>query len=124
MSEKWGLIVGFDLGAQQQSPNSTDFDYWLSPVLIARYQLKKNWNTAMRAEYYGDKKGVVTQTGLGSGLNTSGFSWNLDYSPTPNLAWRIEGRFLKSPERIFESNFGRSRSNFIIGTSLAIKFAE
>jgi hypothetical protein len=41
--ENLGLIVGFDIGAQQKSKGSSDYNNWFSPVLIVKYsaQLKK-----------------------------------------------------------------------------------
>jgi hypothetical protein len=33
MNKRFGLIVGFDVGAQQKSKNSTEYNTWYSPVL-------------------------------------------------------------------------------------------
>ncbi len=123
ITERIGLIAGFDIGAQQ-TLNSEAYETWLSPVMIVSLQINPNWKTALRAEYYEDETGIITQTIVGSGLKTSGFSWNLDFSPTSNLAWRIEGRLLGSSERIFENRNGLTNQNFILATSIAIKISE
>lgn len=123
VSEKLGLIAGFDLGAQQQSKGSSEIDIWLSPVLIARYAFNPVWSAAMRAEYYQDEAGVLIATNTANGFRTSSFSLNLDYSPTAHIICRIEGRWMGSEDKIFMSQELPVRSNFIIGTSIAVKFA-
>lgn len=124
VSEKFKFIAGFDLGIQQRSKKSNSYEFWYSPVIIGQYSINKAWQAAVRAEYYNDENGVIIPTGTTNGFQTTGLSLNLDYLPNQNLVWRIEGRWFNSKDSVFESTTSMTNSNFIIGTSLAIKFVE
>jgi len=123
-TEKLGLIAGFDIGTQQITKNSTQYNVWFSPVIIVRYVLADHWSTAFRAEYYQDENGVIIPTINSNGFNTSGLSLNIDYSPIEKLSWRIEGRWLNSQDNIFRYGSGFSAKNFFIATSIAILFEK
>ncbi len=124
LTEKWGLIIGFDIGTQQRIKNSSTYDLWFSPVFISQFAISPHWKTAFRAEYYQDKSGIIIPTGMPNGFRTSGISLNLDYSPTQHLVCRLEGRWLKSKDNIFETQTTPVNNNFILATSLAIRFSE
>lgn len=124
LTEKIGFIAGFDLGVQQREKNSTEYDTWLSPVIIGQFTFHQNWKAAIRAEYYLDQTGIKIPTETPNGFKTTGISLNLDYSPIPKLACRIEGRWLKSKDKIFETPESYSNQDFFIGSSIAIKFSE
>lgn len=123
-TNKFGLIAGFDIGAQQSAKLSSDYNLWLSPVLISQYSINKNWKTAIRAEFYQDETGIIIPTGTPNGFQTTGLSLNFDYSPIPNVICRLEGRWLSSKDAIFQTKTSPSSNNFILGTSIAVKFAE
>lgn len=118
------VITGFDIGAQQGIKGSSHYDLWFSPVIIGQITLNKNWKTAFRAEYYQDGTGIIIPTSTLNGFRTTGLSINLDYSPIPKIAWRLEGRWLNSKDNIFETSTNPTNNNFIIGTSIAISFSE
>ncbi len=124
LTERIGLIAGFDIGAQQIFKGSSDYDIWLSPAIIGQYTINKTWKTAIRAEYFQDKTGIIIPTGTINGFQTTGLSLNLDYSPTQFIVCRLEGRWLNSKDGIFETKTTSTNNNFIIGTSMAIKFSE
>lgn len=124
VTEKVALITGFDLGAQQTAPGSSSYDLWLSPVLIGQYAIDAHWKTALRAEYFQDATGVIIPTTTPNGFQTMGLSFTLDYAPTQNVLCRLEGRWLHSRDPIFATKTGTTNNNFILGTSMAIKFAE
>ncbi len=121
--EKFGLIAGLDVGAQQRAKSSDTYDLWISPVCIAQFVLHKYWRAAIRAEYYQDETGIIIPTGTENGFKTTGISLNFDYAPTQNSMCRLEGRWLKSKDNIFESSSLPTNSNFIISISTAIKFS-
>lgn len=124
LSDKWGLIAGFDMGVQQRSKNSPVYDQWFSPVLIIQYALNNNWKAALRTEYYKDVTGIIIPTGTANGFRTTGLSANIDYSPISNVACRFEGRWLHSADDIFTYKKSFTNNNVFIGTSIAIKFSE
>ena len=124
LGENWSFIAGFDLGAQQRSKGSSDYDIWLAPVLISQYRLSQKWNTAFRLEYYQDPEGVIIPTGSVNGFKTFGTSWNIDYSPAPFLLCRLEGRWFSSKDSIFQAETNLTATNFFVGSSIALKFEQ
>jgi hypothetical protein len=122
LTERLGLITGFDTGVQQRSKHSTAYDLWLSPVAIVRYALSETWATALRGEYYQDKTAIIISTESNTPFNTTGLSLNLDYTPSENLAWRLEARWLKSREPLFAREARLVADNVSIVSSLAIRF--
>lgn len=122
LTKKFGLIAGFDIGTQQRNKGSSDYDFWFSPVIIGQFAINKTWKTALRAEYYQDETGIIIPTSTPNGFKTTGLSLNLDYSPTQNIICRLEGRLLNSKDNIFKNKTSLTNNNFIIGTSIAIRF--
>ena len=124
VSEKFEFIAGFDIGAQQESKGSSNYDIWLSPVIIGQYHFSDHWKSAVRAEYYQDETGIIISTDTPNGFQTTGLSLNLDYLPSKKIICRIEGRLLNSKDEVFETKTGTSNNNFIIATSIAIKLGK
>jgi hypothetical protein len=123
-AKKWDFIAGFDLGMQQQSKASSNYNNWLSPVLISRYHLSEKWKIAARVEKYTDKNGVLIQSNSIAGFDVNGFSINTDFTPNSLLMWRLEARLLQSKHKEFEKKNDFSNYNFFIGSSIAIKIPE
>ncbi len=101
VSEKLGLIAGFDIGYQQESKGSSTYRNWHAVTLILRYEISKKWAMAFRGESYVDRHGVMIESDTPNGFNTSGLSLNGDFKPIPNLACRVELRWLNSVDEIF-----------------------
>ncbi len=122
LTKKFGVLAGFDIGTQQIIKGSTDYNIWFSPVIILKYKLNNNWFTALRAELYQDKKGVIISTGSTNGFTTKSLSLNIDYLPYNNIACRIEGRWLGNSDNIFLRGNKNVSENFVIASSIAVGF--
>ena len=123
LNEKLGLILGFDIGWQQKTKTSSEYDTWYSPVAIIRYSPSNKINVAVRGEYYSDKNQVIIATGTPNGFQTWGYSANLDYNVSDNLMWRIEARGLNNKDQSFTDNKNKSSNqNYFMTTSLALSF--
>ncbi|MFP9115718.1 porin [Flavobacterium sp. RHBU_3] len=122
LTDKWGLIAGFDIGAEQKAKGSDSYSCWYSPVLIARYSVNSKINLSARGEYYADKYGVMIPTGTPNGFKTTGYSVNFDYNVYSNVMWRLEARTLNSKDDIFVKNSSLTASNTFVTTALAISF--
>lgn len=122
LHKKLGIITGFDIGAQQKSKGSNDYNIWYAPVLIVKVSAAKNISIAGRAEYYRDAHNVIINTATLNGFQTFGYSLNLDYSISDNAMWRIEARAFSSKDEIFMLDNKPSRNNYFVTTSLAISF--
>ena len=114
--------MGFDIGAQQKAKESTEYNTWYTPVLIAKYSPNKKISIAARGEYYSDANGVIIATGTLNGFKTYGYSLNLDYNIVDNVVWRIEGRGFTSKDEIFTLDKQPSTQNYFVTTALAISF--
>lgn len=120
-TNKLGFTVGFDAGLEQQAKNSKDYNFWYSPVFIARYAIVDQVAMAARFEYYSDRNGVIVATGSPNGFETFGYSLNLDYSPINQAVIRLEGRLFQSrQDKIFSRNDGTATG---LSPSIAVSFA-
>ncbi len=125
IGERTTLIAGFDIGIQQQSKGSSSYHTWYSPVVIAQYKLSEAWAMAFRAEHYSDRNEVIITAPVGTnGFRATGLSANADYSPHSNVVCRIEARWLKGQENIFEKDAGSTSNNFALLSSIAFRFKK
>jgi hypothetical protein len=122
LTDKFGIITGFDIGAEQKEKNSESYNIWYSPVLIAQYRLNNRMAVALRGEYYSDENGVIIATDTANGFKTFGYSANFDYNIYDNVVWRLEARSLNSEDAIFLKGNEAATTNMCISTALAISF--
>lgn len=123
INKKFGVTVGFDIGAEQKAKGSDQYNIWYTPVLIAKYNATDKLSFTARGEYYQDEKGVIISTGTENGFKTFGYSFNLDYQIFPNLVWRTEIRNLNSKDAIFTNRRDKFNENSLTATTaLAISF--
>ena len=121
LSDKLQLIAGFDFGVQQRTKSSNSYNFWLTPTLVGQIQLSSQWKMGLRAEYYHDESGVIISTVTPNGFQTTGCSLNADFSPIPNVALRVEGRWLNSRDAVFTKDANQVHNNFILAGSLSVK---
>ncbi len=122
LSERWGLIAGFDIGAEQTERGSSRYQVWYSPIVITRYVYSDKLSFAARAEYYQDKDEVIVTTDTPNGFRTVGYSVNVDYKLMQHLALRAELRMFKSKDEIFEKKNGLSNESLMATTAVVITF--
>lgn len=122
LHQKFGMIVGFDFGAQQTAKNSSTYNTWYSPIIILKISPTDKFSIAARGEYYSDANGVIIATGTPNNFQTFGYSLNLDYLIHGNVLWRIEGRGFSSKDKIFMLNDKANNNNYFLTTSLAVSF--
>lgn len=122
LTDKIGLITGFDIGAEQKSRGSSDMNTWYTPVVIVRLSPNAKNNIAARVEYYSDAKGVIISTGTPNGFKTWGYSLNYDHMINTNVMWRIEGRGFSGKDKTFVKDKQPSNTNYFFTTALAVSF--
>ena len=122
LHEKFALIAGFDIGAEQEAKGSSDYNTWYSPVLIVQFSPHAKHNFAARAEYYSDASGVIISTNTPNGFKTWGYSLNYDYLIGDNVMWRVEGRGFSAKDKVFLKDGNPDNNNFFLSTSLSIAF--
>lgn len=122
LSDNFGLIAGFDIGAEQKAKGSESYNCWYTPVIIGKYAVTNKASVTARAEYYDDENGVIISTGTPNGFKTFGYSVNFDYTIYSNVVWRLEARSLNSKDDIFSKDNSPTATNAFVGTALAISF--
>lgn len=122
VSDKFAVIAGFDIGAEQKSKKSDSYNSWYAPVLIAKYNLSRRTALTVRGEYYEDKDGVIIGTETVNGFQTYGYSVNFDYFMYSNVVWRVEARNLAGKDAIFLRDGEPTKNNAFVTTVLAISF--
>jgi len=114
------LIAAFDYGIQE-GVSFYEWETWYAPAVLISYEWTDKFVSGLRAEYYSDKRGVITQPNF----EVFGTSLNLDYKASKNAVLRIEGKWLYSEDKIFKrSNNTLHSDNVAITTSLAITFGK
>ncbi len=121
-NSQWAFTAGVDIGTEQKAKGSHEKNTWFSPVGIFRFMPSTKWAFALRGEYYQDENGVIVLTGTPNGFKTSGVSLNADYLPFTNVALRMEGRWLKSRDKIFQKDGIASDNTTAVTFSAALSF--
>ncbi len=122
VNNKLALTTGFDIGAEQKSKGSKDYNIWYAPIIIFKFSPDMKENIAARIEYYSDANGVIISTGTPNGFKTWGYSINYDYQIRSNAMWRIEARSFSSKDKIFTKDNSVTNNNLFFTTSLAVSF--
>lgn len=122
LSEKWGLILGLDIGTEEKTMNGSGVNTWFAPVGILKYSMNDQWAIAGRYEYYADKNGVIISSTQPGGFKTTGLSVNLDHSPADNMLVRIEFRHFQGKEPQFIKDNQAVKSETFLTASMAISF--
>ncbi len=108
-TEKFGTILGFDIGSQQSMIQDNLYYLWYSPILVARYTLNAKHAFAFRAEYLNDYYQNVFSTndyffGTNFGFVGAGFSLNYDWQLNKYAMLRLEGKMYRTDKLIFREN--------------------
>lgn len=122
LSEKLGLQGALDVGAEQKSKGSSNYHFWYTYVLGARYAAGSKWFLAFRGEYFQDRGGVLVISDTGLPFSSFGSSINVDHQIARGLLFRLEGRILFSGDEVYLREGMQSRSNLAITAGLAWKW--
>jgi hypothetical protein len=118
LTDRVGLILGFDVGIQKAADREGQ-DGWLTPNVVLRTQLSKKWALAARVENYTDRDGLII--GIPD-FSVTGGSVNLDFAAAPNALLRFEARYLGSEDAIFIGKNDLKNGRLYGTASLAVGF--
>jgi hypothetical protein len=118
IGEKWKLIAGLDVGnrVNELSPNQT----WWGTSLIARYNFSENMASAIRWEYFDDPFQGIAFSFFNAGLEAGGISLNLDRKLGNWGMLRLEGRYLDSPNPLYQGLSTRFTQDFFLLGSFSV----
>ena len=124
-ANRLNLTLVFDVG-KQQSASHHGYDTWHAGSAFMKYKLAEKLSSTLRGEYYYAERGVIIISSLpvrtDANFRVAGGSLNLDYLPTTNVAFRVEGRYLRGKDAIFQHDAGASRNYGNLTTSVALSF--
>ncbi len=121
LNSKWGMLAGFDIGAQERSQDNNALDYWWSRVFIVRYTPRDYFRLALRIEDYVDPRNVILNL-TSTEFRVQGASLNLDFIKSKYGMLRIEPRYLYSVNPIFVKGNQLVNSNFAFTVALNVGF--
>ncbi len=122
ITDKLGLIFGFDIGTEEKTPTGTGTNTWYTPNAILKYSFNDKWAMAGRLEHYNDKNEVIISTGTTNGFQTTGYSINIDHAPAKNILLRLEARSFNSKDAIFIKQTQTVKNNTFLTGSVAVSF--
>lgn len=122
ISEQFSVTAGFDIGAEQKEKSGKQYNAWYTPLVMFRVSPDAKNSINARLEYYSDAHGVIISSNTPSGFKTWGYSLNYDHLVKDNIVFRLEGRALRSEEKIFEKREGMSANNFSVIAAIAMSF--
>ncbi|SFB98693.1 Putative beta-barrel porin-2, OmpL-like. bbp2 [Flexibacter flexilis DSM 6793] len=122
LHSKLNLITGFDIGWQQKSKGSSQYNNWYSPVAILQYNPTPKHSLAARAEYYADPNHVIVGYAPAQKFQVWSYSANFDYKFSSNIVWRSEARLFSAKNAIFQQDNSYKKSNVALTTALAVSF--
>ncbi len=125
-SARTSLALVFDVG-KQRGVSSEKYDTWHTASVFIKQQLADKFSATLRGEYYYAERGVIIRsispTAFDADFRVAGGSLNLDYLPTSNVAFRVEGRYLNGMKGVFaRRNNPDNRSYGNVTTSVALSF--
>ncbi len=121
-TDKFGILVSFDVGTQGDAVGDNDAS-WYGFFVMARMQASTRVALAGRFERYSDPDGVFLSSLAEPGLELNGFSVNLDVTPAPRFLWRTELRSLMAVEDAFVNYDGSStKTGAFLVSSFALTF--
>ena len=124
-TDRVNLAAVFDVG-KQKSANNAGHDTWHTGAAFVKYKLADQFSTTLRGEYYYAERGVIINSIkpalTDADFRAAGGSFNIDYLPASNVTFRVEGRFLRSRNAIFQHETSASRNYGNVTTSIALSF--
>lgn len=126
-TDRLSLAAIFDVGRQESEQRGGKADTWHTGAAFVRYKLTDKWSTTLRGEYYNADRGVIIASISprpgDSDFRVKSASLNLDYVPTGNVIFRVEGRVVAARNNIFLQNDGNTSDSYgNVTSSIAISF--
>ncbi len=110
LSTRLFLNAGYDVGFQQETPNSSHYLSWNTPFVLLHLKATDALAFTLRTEYYDDPNGIIFPISDGKGLQLGATSFTIEYCPKPQICIRAEGRWLDAIDPIFTDSGAPSTS--------------
>lgn len=110
-----------DVGHQKKPNSDKAFQQWYGYAFLIRFKLTEQLFTTFRTERFLDSRQIAVTTTSPNGFQVSGGSVNLDYHYDSSLYIRGELKILKSLDKIYEAESGKSQLDRLAVVSLSLK---
>ena len=124
-TERLNLALVFDVGKQQRADHR-GYDTWHTGAAFVKYQLSQLVSATLRGEYYYAERGAIISSIspalVDADFKAGGTSLNVDYAPTSHVTFRVEGRYLRARNAIFQHDSGPSQNYGNVTSSIALAF--
>lgn len=117
--DKISSTAVIDITSQERF-NSQDNGTVLFLTWVNKMTLSELWSVGARFEYVSDRDQILFTT-LAPEFQTSSITASLNYSPLPNVAFKVEGRLFIGSEEIWRSANKIADNTFMFNTGLAIR---
>lgn len=115
VSDKLKTALLADVGTENKKT-------WWGTAFLLHYKAAAKFATGLRFEYYKDRKGVIVTSYPPGEAAFTGISCNADYTPSSQLSFRAEARWLRAALPVFEKNGDLKNTNFCLLGSIAVSF--
>jgi len=110
--ERFGVITGLDVGAQEDLPDG-GWDTWYTPQVVARGRVGASTWLYGRLEYYADSNHVIVAADAPAAFRTWVGTFGVDVPVTKYAVWRLDARLFHSDP---------AGDDLVITTGLAVRF--
>lgn len=95
---------------------------WWGSAALLQYNITRQLQTAFRAEYYNDKKGVIVSAYKPLPFAVGGFAVNIDFLPFKFVSIRSEMKYLQTAQPLFKRAGVPVKNNLSLLISVAVSF--
>ncbi|EPE85037.1 outer membrane protein [Leptospira noguchii str. 1993005606] len=117
------IIAGSgDVGIQRvPDPGAQAYRQWYHGTFWITWRPVEKFRTSLRLERMFDPEQTIIQTGSKNGFLTSGATITLDYIPNENALVRLEGRYFRSYDAVFDRDRSKSKEEKFIVFAISVK---
>ncbi|TGL80139.1 outer membrane beta-barrel protein [Leptospira yasudae] len=111
-----------DVGIQRvPNPGVNAYRQWYHGTFWITYRPIEVFRTSVRLERMYDPEQTILQTGTRNGFLTSGATLTLDYIPNENAMVRLEGRYFRSYDAVFDRGKSNSKEEKFVVFAVTVK---
>ncbi|EMN24474.1 porin [Leptospira kirschneri] len=117
------IIAGSgDVGIQRvPDPGIQAYRQWYHGTFWVTWRPVEKFRTSLRLERMFDPEQTIIQTGSKNGFLTSGATITLDYIPNESALVRLEGRYFRSYDAVFDRDRSKSKEEKFIVFAVSVK---
>ncbi|WP_423789964.1 porin [Leptospira kmetyi] len=111
-----------DVGIQRvPNPGVRAYRQWYHATFWITWRPIEEFRTSLRLERMYDPEQTIIQTGTRNGFLTSGATMTFDYIPNENALVRLEGRYFRSYDPVFDRDKTKSKEEKFVVFAVTIK---